>query len=66
MRTHILICLLCAFAIIGAVFWSPTVEMPAEAGHIDFANLNSQATSAMQQLQVSQERRMALLLTDEL
>jgi hypothetical protein len=65
MKMHILPCLFAAVAIGGVALWSPAAEMRAEADPIDFANLHSQATSAMNQLQVSQERRMALLQTGE-
>ena len=59
-------CLLAAFTIGGAALWSPAAEMRTEADQIDFASLHSQAVSAMNLLQVSQERRMALLQADEL
>lgn len=65
MRTYIFPCLLAAIAIGGVVLSSPTLDMRAEADTIDFASLHSQAASAMHRLQVSQERRMALLETGE-
>ena len=65
MRTHIFSGLLAAFAIGGAAFLSPTTDMRSEEDTIDFASLRSQATSAMNQLQASQERRIALLQTGE-
>jgi hypothetical protein len=60
MRSHIFSGLLVAILIGGVAFWSPAVEVRAEADPIDFASLNKQATFAMESLQVSQERRMAL------
>ena len=65
MKTHIFPCLLAAVAIGAVALWSPTAEMRAEADPIDFASLHNQATSAMNQLQASQERRLALLQTGE-
>jgi len=64
-RTHIFPCLLAAIAIIGAALSSPSVDMRAEAGQIDFTSLREQASSAMLRLQTSQERRMAMLQTGE-
>ena len=65
MKTHIFPCLLAAVAIGAVALWSPAAEMRAEADPIDFASLRNQATSAMNQLQASQERRLALLQTGE-
>jgi hypothetical protein len=73
MRTYVFPCLLAVFAIGGAALWSPAANMRTEADQdvrtaadpIDFARLHDQATSAMHQLQVSQERRMAVLQTGE-
>ena len=65
MRTHIFSGLLVAFAIGGAAFLSPATDMRAEADTIDFAKLHNQATSAMHELQASQERCMAALQTGE-
>jgi hypothetical protein len=65
MRTYIFPWLLAAFAIGCAAIWSPTADMRTEADPIDFARLHEQASSAMHLLQVSQERRMAVLQTGE-
>jgi hypothetical protein len=65
MRAHIFPCLLAAFAIAGAALSSPSVEGRSEAAQIDFASLREQAASALQGLRISQERRMALLQTDD-
>ena len=65
MKTHIFTCLFAALAIGGVALWSPAVETRAEADPVDFASLHNQAASAMNQLQVSQERRLALLQTGE-
>jgi hypothetical protein len=65
MRTYILPYWLAAVAVIGAALWSPAADMRTEAYPIDFASLHDQASYAMHQLQVSQERRMAELQTGE-
>jgi len=48
-----------AVVIAGAALWAPATDMRAEAGQIDFASLNGQAASAMHELQMAQERRLA-------
>jgi hypothetical protein len=65
MRTHIFPFLLAAIAIGGAAVSSPSVERRDEVAQFDFASLHDQATSALQALRVSRERRMALQQTDE-
>ena len=65
MKTHIISGLIVAVAIGGIALWSPAAEMRAEADPVDFASLHSQASAAMHQLEVSQERRMAQLQTGE-
>jgi hypothetical protein len=68
MRTHILsACLLAGFAIAiaGAAGWSLSAQTSAEAGEIDFVGVRSEATSALHQLQVAQERRTASLQAEE-
>jgi hypothetical protein len=65
MRSQILSGLIAAALIGAAVFWSPAAEMRAEADQIDFASLHNQANFAMQQLQASQERRMASMVSGE-
>jgi hypothetical protein len=65
MRTYIFPSLLAAFAIGGAALWSPAADMRTEADPIDFARLHEQGSSAMHLLQVSQERRMAVLQAGE-
>jgi hypothetical protein len=58
MRTQILSGLMAAAVIAAAALWAPTADMRAEAGQIDFVNLHYQATSAMRELQMAQERRL--------
>jgi hypothetical protein len=65
MRMQILSGLMAAAVIAGAALWAPTADMRAEAGQIDFANLHDQATSAMRELQMAQERRLTSRQTAE-
>ena len=60
MNIKLVSCLLAAIAIAGAAAYGPPADGMAEATAIDFASLHSQANSALQTLQVSQQRRMAL------
>jgi hypothetical protein len=65
MRSQILSGLVAAALIGAAVFWSPAADVRAETDQIDFASLHNQANVAMQQLQASQERRMASMQSGE-
>jgi hypothetical protein len=59
MRAQILSGLMAVVMIVGAALWALATDMRAEAGQIDFASLNNQAASAMHELQMAQERRLA-------
>jgi len=65
MKAHIFPFLLAAIAIGGAAVSSPSVEGRDEVAQLDFASLHDQATSALQALRVSQERRIALRQSDD-
>jgi hypothetical protein len=65
MRKHIFLGLMVAVGIAGAALWAPAADIRAEAGQIDFTNLHDQATIAMRELQISQERRMASMPAGE-
>jgi len=66
MRTRIFsACLLAGFVIVGAALWSLPAHTGTEADQIDLVNLRNEATSALHLLQVSQERRLAALQTEE-
>ena len=65
MRPHIFPILLAVIAIGGAAISGPSEERLIEPVQIDFANLHDQASSALQMLQASEERRIALQQTNE-
>ncbi len=65
MRSQILSGLVAAALIGAAAFWSPAANVRAETDQIGFASLHNQANVAIQQLQASQERRMASMLSSE-
>jgi len=65
MRPHIFPLLLAVIAIGGAAVSSPSMETPSQAVQIDFAVLHDQATSALQMLRISQERRLAFQQIDK-
>jgi hypothetical protein len=65
MRPHIFPILLAAIVISGAVVSGPSAERFGEPDQIDLVSLRSEAMSAMHQLQVSQERRLASLQVEE-
>jgi len=60
MKTQLLSCLLAALAIAGLAVYCPPADRTVEAAAVDFASLHNQAASALQALQVSQQRRMAM------
>ena len=65
MKIKFVSCLLAAIAIAGVAAYSLPADGKAEAAAVDFASLHDQANSALQKLQASQERRMALLQINE-
>jgi hypothetical protein len=65
MRLHLFPVLLIVMAIGGATDSSPPVKAASEVAQIDFVGLHDQASSALQMLKVSQERRIALQQTAE-
>jgi hypothetical protein len=65
MKAHLFSFLLAAIAIAGAAVSGPSADVRSEAAQIDFSSLHDQATSALQLLRISQERRIAFRETDE-
>jgi len=59
MRCRLYSCLLAGLAIAGVALWSQTAQPRTEADPIDFVSLHTEAASALHNLQMSQERRMA-------
>ncbi len=60
MKTQLVACLLAAIAIAGVAAYFPPAAGQTEVAEIDFISLHSQANAALQTLQVSQARRVAL------
>jgi hypothetical protein len=65
MKTKLVSCLLAAFAIAGLAAYCPPADRTAETAAVDFVSLHDQAASALQTLQVSQQRRMAMQKVSE-
>jgi hypothetical protein len=59
MRRRLYSCLLAGLAIAGVALWSQTAQPRTAADQIDFVSLHTEAASALHNLQMSQERRMA-------
>jgi len=67
MRPYIFPILLAVIAIGSAIISSPTTaDAPIEVSQVDLAGLHDQAASALRTLQLSQERRLASQITDDI
>ena len=64
MKAKLFSCLFAAVVVAGITTYRPAVDPRSDAAEIDFADLHSQAASALQTLQLSQERRMAFQQID--
>jgi hypothetical protein len=60
MKIKLASCLFAALAIAAAAVYSPSADGKAEAVTVDFVSLHNKANSALQTLQVAEQRRIAL------
>lgn len=60
MKAKLFSCLFAVAVIAGITTYRPAVEPRSEVAEIDFADLHSQASSALKTLQLSREQRNAL------
>jgi hypothetical protein len=64
MKAKLFSCLFAAVVVAGITSYRPAADQRIDAIEIDFADLHSQASSALQTLQLSREHRMAFQQID--